>query len=127
MSTVIVGSASCGARRGGGSSLTGAALGGTTLPDAVTVHPEGRPGIAVPVWGVVGCSVVALGTQGHTLGRLTVEAESLCEGSKGAGAPDETSVTCGAEAAAEELPPEPDGLMVPPLERMLCQEPLVSL
>jgi len=49
-------------------SLTGAELGGTTLPELDTVHPLGRPGIevcTVELW-----RVVALGTQGQTLGAV---------------------------------------------------------
>ena len=52
-------------------SLTGAALGGTTLPEALTVHPLGRPGMEVCETTV--CRVVALGTHGQTLGVEKVE------------------------------------------------------
>ncbi len=50
-----------------GSSLTAAALGGTTLPELVTNQPLGRPGIDVAVTVLV-CNVVAPATQGYTFG-----------------------------------------------------------
>ena len=106
----------------GGCSLTGAELGGITWPEAVTVQPDGTPGMEV-------CTEVAsveLATQGQTLGVSNVDDESRWVPPKGEGAPLETSVTDGADAAAEEAALLPLPLMVPPLLLMLCQLPVVS-
>ena len=103
-------------------SLTGAALGGTTFPDPVTVHPLGKPGYVVTVTPCV-CSVVASGTHGYPV-CAKVEVVSLCVPSNGKGAPLETAVTEGAGAEGEE--PSPLLLIWPPEDLMLCQLPELS-
>ena len=113
-----------GEERGGNGrvSLTGAALGGTTLPDADTVQPLGRPGYVVTVAPTV-CRVVGLGTHGYPLW-TTVEEVSRCVPSKGRGAPLETAVTEG--AGSEGGVPSPPLLIWPPEDLMDCQEPELS-
>ena len=70
-------------------------------------------------------SVVAVATHGHTDG-VTKVLLSRCVPPNGDGAPLETSVTEGAAAAAEEAAPLPPELTVPPVDLMLCHDPLLS-
>jgi hypothetical protein len=91
--------------------LTGAELGGTTLPESETDHPLGSPGGVPKV--VVGAAVVEV-IQGYTLERST--------GVKGIGAPLTEEVTAGAWSWTGE-PPE---LIWPPLDLMDCQLPVWS-
>ena len=79
------------------------------------------------VTGVVAvCRVDGPGTQGYTSGVVYVEVVSPWVPEKGRGAPFEMAVTDGAAAAAEASAFEPDEPIVPPVDLMLCQLPLMS-
>ena len=75
------------------------------------------------VWTEV--ASVELATQGQTLGVTKVE-DSRCVPPKGEGAPEETSVTDGAAAAAEDAALLPAPLTWPPVDCIDCQEPVLS-
>jgi len=102
-----------------GGSLTGAALGGTTLPELVTVHPAGRSGYVVDVdcglvWRVVGVHPPAFGC-------CTGDSLALWVPWNGIGLL--VSPVADGETAAWIAPPLPSGLTLPPTAVMDCQVP----
>ena len=107
-----------------GGSLTGAALGGRTFPELVTVHPSGRPGYVVTVGTPLVCMVV--GVQSPVLGCSTVVDLSLCVPENGIGLLLVLADTAGAgEPAGEPVPPF--GLTEPPTAVIDCHLPSVPV
>ena len=71
-------------------------------------------------------TLAAVVTHGYTSGVVKVDVGSRFVPESGIGAPFDTEVTAGAETTAEESPPDPDELIVPPSDLILCQLPLIS-
>lgn len=99
--------------------------GGTTLPDELTVQPLGKPDMlvstGVPV--VVRMLSVALGTQGHTVGVVTVVVLGYPKPPTGA-LFEEADVTEGLGTVLLGVS-SPVLLMLPPLDLIDCHVPLV--
>ena len=108
----------------GGGSLTGAALGGRTLPELVTLQPSGRPGYVV----TVGVPLVArvVGVHPPALGCATLVDLSLCVPWKGIGPLFVVADTSGADDPAGE-PFPPLEFTDPPTAVMDCQVPSVPV
>ncbi len=99
-----------------GGSREGARLGGSTLPELVTVHPLGRPGKAEAARVLV---AIVVGVDTHPLGPKEAP-EERCVPWKGAGMPGAV-VTTGAFS----ITPDAPGLTFPPTASTDCQVPSV--
>ena len=106
-----------------------AALGGTTFPDAFTVQPLGSPDIVVVTALVTAVSNVAVAepTHGYIEGVIKLEVVSAWVPSKGSGAVLVGVIegTAGAATVGTGLPGVPFELILPPLDVIDCQVPLV--
>lgn len=106
-----------------GGSLTGAALGGTTFPELVTVHPAGKPGYVVAVAVELVSRVV--GVHPPAFGCCTEDCFALWVPWNGIGL-FVSPVADGATAACT-APPLPFELTVPPTAVIDCQVPSVPV